>query len=60
MVSILYQSMFLSHRHYDITPSVQLVCKYLKAYKNRADKKQGINKLYNEKCKFIYVLNMIT
>ena len=44
------------HRHYDINPGVQLVCKYLNAHKNRADKKKGINKLYNERCKFIVTL----
>ena len=31
---------------YDIDSSVQLVCKYLNAYKNRADISQGINRLY--------------
>ena len=47
---------FCSHRLYDINPSVQLVCKYLNAYKNRADKKRGINKLFNEICKFFIIL----
>ena len=45
-------NMLYSHRPYDIDRSVQLVCKYLNAYENRADKKRGINKLYNEQRKF--------
>ena len=47
-----------SHRYYDIDPndpSVQLVCKYLNAFKNRADKKKGINKLFDEQCKLITI-----
>ena len=34
------------HRPYDIDSSVQLVCKYLHAYKNRADGRKGINRLF--------------
>ena len=49
--------MICSYRPYDIDPSVQLVCKYLNAHENRADKKQGINKLYNENGNFIIHLN---
>ena len=41
---------------YDVDASVQLVCKYLRAYKYRADKKQGINKLYVDNGKFSITL----
>ena len=34
---------------YVIDSSVQLVCKYLLAYKNRADTSRGINRLYVDK-----------
>ena len=45
--------MLCSYRPYDIDQSVQLVCKFLNAYENRADKKQGINKLFKERSKFV-------
>ena len=42
---------YIVHRPYDINPSVQLVCKYLRAYKNQADLSQGINRLFTDNSK---------
>ena len=39
------------YRPYDIDSSVQLVCKYLRAYKNRGDGRRGINRLYTDNSK---------
>ena len=47
---ILYACDF--YRAYEIDSSVQLVCKYLCAYKNRADVNHGINKLYSDNGKY--------
>ena len=48
---------YIAHRPYDISPSVQLVCKYLRAYKYRDDLKKGINRLYIDNGKS-YIINL--
>jgi len=40
------------YRLYDVDESVQLVCKYLRAFEHRNNVKYGINKLYDENSKF--------
>ena len=40
-------------RPYDVNESVQLVCKYLRAYEHRSNVKWGINKLYDENSKLL-------
>ena len=44
---------------FDIDASVQLVCKYLNAYKKRRNLKLGINKLYKEKDSGEFINTMI-
>jgi len=51
--------MILFYRYYDIDESVQLVCKYLRAYDKRNDTNIGINKVYNEAGMYVIVFCVV-
>ena len=50
---------FFRYNNYDIDESVQLVCKYLRAYDNRNDTNIGINKVYNEAGMYVIVFCVV-